>query len=346
MFICQIHGESLFLEFLKNDMVYIDFPFAQPQRLSFYLAAEEYVARYRKEDECFFMWQVSPTVIVGRNQLLEAEVNLPYCREHGIDVVRRKSGGGCVYADMNNIMFSYINTGQNVTYTFDKYIKCVVDVLRSLNVPAETSGRNDILVDGLKVSGNAFYHLPGRNIVHGTMLYDTDIENMVGSITPSEQKLISKGIKSVRQHIALLKDYLSLSLDDFKDCVKARLCQSRILLEPAEIRKIRDIELEYADENYFLGNNPKYALVRKGRIGGCGDLELRIDLKGHTIRSVSLSGDFFPIGDLDKGFLPQFRGVSFDRMSLERLLDSVDVAHFLRGLTNKALLDFLFDKHS
>ncbi|RKV70735.1 MAG: lipoate--protein ligase family protein, partial [Alloprevotella sp.] len=155
-------------------MHYIVYPFDDIRKLSFYLATEEFLARHTDLDECFFMWQVRPTVIFGRNQLIENEVNLDYCREHGIETYRRKSGGGCVYADMNNIMFSYVNHGENITFTFDRYINMVVDVLRELGVEAYTSGRNDILIDGKKVSGNAFYHIPHRNIVHGTMLFDTD----------------------------------------------------------------------------------------------------------------------------------------------------------------------------
>ena len=189
-------------------MVYVDIP-EESRLLSFYLSMEEYVARTKPaESEYFFMWQVEPSVIFGRNQLIENEVNIPYCRSHGIRMYRRKSGGGCVYADMSNIMFAYITPDENVSLTFNKYIDLVVGTLRKLGVPAEASGRNDILIHGRKVSGNAFYHIPGRSIVHGTMLYDTNMQNMVSAITPSDEKLVSKGVKSVRQHIALLKDHI------------------------------------------------------------------------------------------------------------------------------------------
>ena len=187
-------------------MKYIELPFHDTQRLSFYLAEEEFVARHMDADDCFFMWQVEPSVIFGRNQLIENEVNLDYCRAKGIEIYRRKSGGGCVYADRNNIMFSYICNGQNVPETFDRYIGIVTEALRRLGVDARPSGRNDIMIGTRKVSGNAFYHIPGRNIVHGTMLYDTDMDNMVRSITPSDEKLVSKSVDSVRQHISLLKD--------------------------------------------------------------------------------------------------------------------------------------------
>ena len=124
------------------------------------------MARKIDSEDCFFMWQVQPSVIFGRNQLIESEVNLEYCREHGIRTFRRKSGGGCVYADMSNVMFSYITKDKSVNFTFNKYINMVVMVLQRLGVDAKASGRNDIMIGDRKVSGNAFYHVPDRSIVH------------------------------------------------------------------------------------------------------------------------------------------------------------------------------------
>ena len=134
-------------------MIYVSLPTTQTRRLSFYLAMEEFVARnINTTDDCFFMWQVEPSVIFGRNQLIENEVNIEYCRQNDIKTYRRKSGGGCVYADMNNIMFSYITQSENVSLTFDRYINMVADMLRSLHIPAEATGRNDIMIHGRKVS--------------------------------------------------------------------------------------------------------------------------------------------------------------------------------------------------
>ena len=89
-------------------MKYISLPDQHTRRLSFYLAMEEYVARHLSEPDCFFMWQVEPSVIFGRNQVMENEVNIDYCRANGIHIYRRKSGGGCVYADMDNVMLSLV----------------------------------------------------------------------------------------------------------------------------------------------------------------------------------------------------------------------------------------------
>ena len=244
-------------------MIHISLPKSDTRRLSFYLAMEEFVARNINQDEdCFFMWQVEPSVIFGRNQLIENEVNIAYCRENDIKTYRRKSGGGCVYADMSNIMFSYITRSENVSLTFDRYINMVAEMLRGLNVPAEATGRNDIMIEGRKVSGNAFYHIPHHSIVHGTMLYDTNMKNMVATLTPSDEKLISKGVKSVRQRIALLKDYIDLSLEEFKQYTIGNLCNSETMLSASDVREIEEIEKEYLTDEFILGNNSPTPSIR------------------------------------------------------------------------------------
>lgn len=176
--------------------------------LAFYLAMEEFVAS-EVEGEAFFVWRVEPTVIYGRNQVFENEVNAEYCREHNVDVVRRKSGGGCVYSDLGNIMLSYVSGRGVVSEVFDRYMTALADALRALGVPAEKSGRNDILVEGRKVSGNAFHQLPDRSIVHGTLLYSTDLEALAEAIKPPVEKLQRHGVESVRQRVMNLSEYVS-----------------------------------------------------------------------------------------------------------------------------------------
>ena len=187
--------------------------------LAFYLAMEEFVAR-EIEGEAFFVWRVEPTVIFGRNQVLENEVNLEYCREHGVDIVRRKSGGGCVYSDLGNIMVSYISRRGDVSEVFDRYMTAMTEALRALGVPAEKSGRNDILVEGRKVSGNAFHQLPDRSIVHGTLLYSTDLEALTEAIRPPVEKLQRHGVESVRQRVMNLSEYVD-TMADPSDALKS-----------------------------------------------------------------------------------------------------------------------------
>ena len=232
-------------------MKYISLPEEKVRRLSFYLAMEEWVARHLDEPECFFMWQVAPTVIFGRNQVVENEVNVPYCREKGIQMYRRKSGGGCVYADMGNVMLSYVCDGDNVGFTFNKFINMVLLVLRQLGVNAVGSDHNDVMIGDRKVCGTAFYHLPGRNIVHSTFLYDTDMENMLQAITPSREKLQRKGVESVRQRITLLKDYTDLGLEDVKVLMRKTLCVGEKTLTPSEVAEIEQMEVNYLKEDFI-----------------------------------------------------------------------------------------------
>jgi lipoic acid synthetase/lipoate-protein ligase A len=182
-------------------------PDNQERSLAFWLAMEEFVAK-SVDEEAFFVWRVAPTVIIGRNQVLEAEVNLDYCRRNGVKIVRRKSGGGCVYADRDNIMISYVSKRGDVAEIFERYLSALTSCLCSLGLKAEKSGRNDILVEGRKVSGNAFHQLPDRSIVHGTLLYNTDFDALEEAIRPPVEKLLRHGVASVRQRVGNLRDYL------------------------------------------------------------------------------------------------------------------------------------------
>ena len=229
-------------------MKYIALPSSEVRPLSFYLSMEEYVARHVSEPECFFMWQVEPTVIYGRNQILENEVNLEYCREHDIKVVHRKSGGGCVYADMDNLMLSYITTGENVGFAFNQFVQMILLVLRKAGVKAIGTSHNDIMIGDRKVCGTACYHLSDRSIVHSTMLYNTNMEHMLNAITPGPEKLEKRGIQSVRQRITLLKDHTSLTLEELKVLIRETLCQGELVLTPEDVERIKQMNTkDYVD---------------------------------------------------------------------------------------------------
>ena len=236
-------------------MTHLTLPTDCTRRLSFYLAMEEYAARHLDDgDDLFFMWQVGPTVIFGRNQVIENEVNIDYCREHGIQFYRRKSGGGCVYADHSNVMMSYITRSDQVTATFSHYMQMVCDMLWELELPATSTQNNDVLIDGRKVSGNAFYHIPGHSIVHGTMLFDTDMQHMLSAITPPQQKLTKHGVESVRQRITLLKEHTDLSIEAFKTFAKEKLCDKELRLTEEDVKNIEAIEQEtYLNPEFIYG---------------------------------------------------------------------------------------------
>ena len=233
-------------------MKYVALPFQELRRLSFYLAMEEFVARHTDEPDAFFMWQVEPSVIFGRNQVLENEVNVAYCREHGISLYRRKSGGGCVYADMDNLMLSFVTSEENVNFAFNRFVNMVLLVLRKLGIAATGTSHNDIMIGDRKVCGTACYHLEGRSIVHSTMLFDTNMDHMLNAITPSKEKLEKKGIESVRQRITLLKDYTTLdSVEALKALIRETLCEGERMLTASEVAGIEAIEATYLKEEFI-----------------------------------------------------------------------------------------------
>jgi lipoyltransferase/lipoate-protein ligase len=326
-------------------MIYISLPEDKIRRLSFYLSMEEYVARYMDEDEAFFMWQVNPTVIFGRNQLMENEVNLEYVREKGIETYRRKSGGGCVYADFSNIMFSYITKDSNVGFTFNKYLQKVSAVLQQLGVNAEASGRNDITIGERKVSGNAFYRAAGKSIVHGTMLFDTDIEIMVKSITPNNEKLISKGVESVRKRVTNLSEYLSIDIETFKDFIRTHLCDGEKMLDDKAVVIIEDIEKEYLSEEFIFGNNPRYTLVKKGYTDA-GDIEIRLEIKNGIIKDINIMGDYFLVGDIGEGVLKVLTNTAYDEDTVKAKLRDVRIEDYIHNLSKDEFIDILFKKEN
>lgn len=238
-------------------MIYVTLPCPLSRRLSFYLAMEEFLAREKNTgDDLFFTWRVAPTVIFGRHQVIEQEVNLDYCKRHGIEVYRRKSGGGCVFADPSNLMMSYITRSDEVVTTFTYYLQMITRALSDLGLPATSTANNDVLIDGRKVSGNAFYHIPGHSIVHGTLLFDTDMSHMVNAITPPPSKLGKHGVESVRQRITLLREHTDLSIDDFRTFIRQRLCDRSYELTPQDVQAIEAIEQEYLDPRFIYdGHN-------------------------------------------------------------------------------------------
>ncbi|MBQ6434250.1 MAG: lipoate--protein ligase family protein [Bacteroidaceae bacterium] len=237
-------------------MIYVTLPDAEDHRLSFFLAMEEFLAREKNQgDDLFFTWQVDSTVIFGRNQVIENEVNLDYCRSHGIAFYRRKSGGGCVFADRSNLMMSYITRSDEVTTTFAHYMQMVADMLGDLGIAATTTQNNDVLIGGRKVSGNAFYHIPGHSIVHGTMLFDTDMQHMLQAITPPRTKLDKHGVESVRQRITLLKEHSGISIEDFRTFIRKRLCDRTCELTPQDVQAIETIEQEYLNPEFIYKPN-------------------------------------------------------------------------------------------
>jgi lipoyltransferase/lipoate-protein ligase len=321
-------------------MKYIAYPFQEVKRLSFYLATEEFLARNYPEDEYFFMWQVNPTVIFGRNQLIENEVNLQFVKDNNIEFYRRKSGGGCVYADFSNIMFSFITPTFNKDFVFNTYLNKVADILKELGLNAYVSGRNDILVDGLKVSGNAFYQVNSRSIVHGTMLYNTDLSVMVKAITPDNEKLISKGIDSVRKRVTNVKEHLNITIEDFKKYIRSHIADEEIVLMDHDIKEIEKIEKTYLKDDFIYGKNPNYTISKKKKTEA-GMIEVTLELKNNIVKKMNMLGDYFLIGDQDD-FLNNFKNIKYEKDEFIKVLDRIDINNYIYNLSSEDFLQILF----
>ena len=227
-------------------------PHNAPRRLSFYLSLEEYVSSAYGEG--FFLWETAPFVILGRNQDAAAELNLDYCRSHGIEVFRRKSGGGCVYSGPGNLMISCIVPPAPAPDCFSAYLQKVAGVLSSLGVRAVKTANNDILCAGRKVSGNACFMLPHAGIIHGTLLYDMDFAPMLTALTPSGEKLRKHAVASVRQRVSNLKElYPALEEAALKTALTQAFSGGTRTLTVAELLAVEEIERSYLAPDFILG---------------------------------------------------------------------------------------------
>ena len=314
-------------------------------QLPFYFAVEEYVARHYTDDDYFIGWRVNPTVMLGRNQLIDNEVNTDYCKEHKIDIFRRKSGGGCIYADKGCIQFSYISRATNANEAFAQYMQRMADLLKGLKIDAQLSGRNDILIDGTKVSGCAFYQLSNRSVLHNSLLFDTQLDHLSNALTPAKEKLQSKGVVSVRQRVTNVATYTQLDILAFMDYVRQEMCGTEVLeLTEEDMKEVAEIEKELASDDFVYGKNPKYSLIRKHRFEGVGTLEAHIELKNNIIGSINIVGDYFLLGDIDHDFLSLLKGCEFTREAVEERLEDIDLSTIIRGLKLRQFLRLLFGR--
>ena len=314
-------------------------------QLPFYFAVEEYVARHFTDDDYFMGWRVNPTVMLGRNQLIDNEVNTDYCKEQKIDIFRRKSGGGCIYADKGCIQFSYISRATNANEAFAQYMQRMADLLKGLKIEAQLSGRNDILIDGTKVSGCAFYQLSNRSILHNSLLFDTQLDHLSNALTPAKEKLQSKGVASVRQRVTNVATYTQLDILAFMDYARQEMCGTEVLeLTEEDMKEVAEIEKELSSDDFVYGKNPKYSLVRKHRFEGVGTLEAHIELKNNIIGSINMVGDYFLLGDIDHNFLNLLKGCEFTREAVEEILQSIDLSTIIRGLKLRQFLRLLFGR--
>ena len=320
------------------------------KRAPFYLAAEEWIARNLPADSYLFTWQLGRTVVMGRNQVAHQEVNLDFCREHHIDVIRRKSGGGAIYADEGNIMISLVTPHARVEDLFREYAETVAGALRRLGAEAEVHGRNDVVLMGRgKVCGNAFYHMGERDVIHGTMLYDTDPDLLQGALHSNPQKLSAKGVQSVRARIGVLKGMLrapeGLSEQQevgwLREELRGMLTDRCIVLKESDVREIEQLEQTYYAYDFLYGSSARDEEVRQARVEGCGSVEVHFRLKGSIVREVSVTGDFFELADTQKAFQEAFEGVMFTQENLVEAIRRSHPERAVRMLTEEQLISLI-----
>lgn len=328
--------------------VYIEVHTTDP---AFNLALEEYVFEQMPRDrEYFLTWRNDNAIIIGRHQNTRAEINEDFVKEKNIRVVRRLSGGGAVYHDLGNLNFTFIvdaQPGQKVD--LQKFCQPIADVLCDLGANAVVDGRNDILIDGKKISGNAQYVRQGRVMHHGTILFDSDTSVLSHALRPDPAKAQAKGVKSVRSRVTNVRPCLSrdMTLEEFREALSQSLMRgdfARYDLTAEDIAAIEKIRNErYALESWNYGFCREDALVRRRRIPDCGTVEAHISLNDGLISEITFHGDYFgtlPTEELADRLI----GVPLNESALACALAEVEVGDYITGLSNENLIAILCEK--
>lgn len=307
----------------------------------FNLASEEYLLKHRKE-YFIYLWINAPAVIVGVNQNTVQEVNLDYTTSHGIKVVRRQTGGGAVYHDLNNLCYTVIAPFRENVVNYRRFTAPVIEYLNTLGVKAEFSGRNDIVIDGKKISGNAQTVSGGRIMHHGTLLFDTDMTALTFALKPNKLKTESKGIKSVRARVTNIKQYLpDMTVEEFKNGLKEyfkKTCEEYVLNKNdiAEINKlVRD---KYSRYEWNVGRSPKGKNLFEYKFP-FGILSFSFDTVEGKIENADISGDFFSVGDI-KEFASTLDGVKFTKNDVAAAFQPI--SGYIKGANADEIIDKLF----
>ena len=294
--------------------------------LEYYLASEK-----RLTETVFLFWRTTPTLMVGKYQNVLEEINKPYADAHGIHVVRRMSGGGTIYTDPGGWQFSFICPAEGEEIQFRAYIDPVLSALAELGVDAGFNGRNDLTIDGKKFSGNAQYRLGDWVVHHGSLLFDTDIEQMVASTTVSEEKILSKSIKSVRDRVTNIAWHLPrpVSPEAFKEAMVRHILGPdgrRLELTAEDLARAKALAAEqFASWERIYGASPRFEIEKARRFEG-GRMCFRLEVKGGQIRRAAVSGDFF--STLDAGEITgALIGCRYERSAVEQAL----LAHGVDG---------------
>ncbi|MED2974037.1 lipoate--protein ligase [Fictibacillus sp. B-59209] len=314
------------------------------------LAIEEYALKNLDINETYLLFYINePSIIIGKNQNTVEEINADYVREHGIHVVRRLSGGGAVYHDTGNLNFSFITKDDgNSFHDFKKFTDPVVKALNKLGLNAELSGRNDILVDGKKISGNAMFTTRGRMFSHGTLMFDSEIENVVSALNVKLDKIQSKGIKSIRSRVTNIKEHMNeeMTMEEFKQILLSYLFEEfeeipRYELTVKDWEQINKLSEErYRNWDWNYGNSPKSNVELSNRFAG-GSVEVKLQIERGIMRECKIYGDFFGVGDV-RDIEERLIGIRYDRGEIEKALEDADMRHYFGNVTREEFLDLLY----
>ena len=276
-------------------MIYVN---TNSKNVFYNFGAEMYFADKKNlGDTVFLFWQTSPTLMCGKYQNPFEEIDMAYAREKNITLVRRASGGGTIYTDEGGWQFSFIDKRANTDISFTEYMKPVIDALIKLGVPAEMSGRNDILAAGRKFSGNAQYKTDNATVHHGSLLFSTDIEEIVRATTVDEYKFTSKSIKSVKDRVVNLCEFRNgdMNSEQFGEYMVKEILKSgsKYFITEEDDREIKKLAKEYFENpERIYGLTPRFTVRKKGRFTG-GTVAVELEVKKGKIVSLNLTGDFF-----------------------------------------------------
>lgn len=327
---------------MKDSIVYIDNASLNPYfnfGLEYYLTTEKTFP----DSTVIMLWRTSPTLMIGRFQNALAEINRPYAKEKGIQIVRRMSGGGTIYTDLGGWLFSFITKNQGQTIGFEEYTGPIIRALAKLGIYAEYNGKNDLTIDGKKVSGNAQYIHGGYTVHHGSLLYATNIEEMVKSTTVDEYKLLSKGIKSVQNRVTNISDHLRepMAALEFKQAMADSFMEKGgeiYALNQEDIRRCRELAAQKFDNwDFIYGRKPQFNMVSQGHFEG-GDVEFRLNLKRGKITDAGVFGDFF--SSIEPAQLSgALIGCRYERKEIQEALEKAGLEEGLYKISLEEVVD-------
>ncbi|MFH7718013.1 lipoate--protein ligase [Streptococcus agalactiae] len=301
-------------------------------------------------DEIFILWINEPAIIIGRHQNTIQEINKEFIDKNGIHVVRRLSGGGAVYHDLNNLNYTIIsNNTQEGAFDFQTFSKPVIDTLAKLGVKAEFTGRNDLEINGQKFAGNAQAYYKGRMMHHGCLLFDVDMSVLGQALKVSKDKIESKGIKSVRARVTNIVDHLSdkITVQEFSDAILAQMKEEypemdEYVLSDAELSEIQAMrDNQFATWDWTYGKAPEYTIERGVRFPA-GKITTYANVENSTIKSVKIFGDFFgvkPVDDIEK----MLEGVRYDYKDVLAALKTVDTSQYFSRMTPEEITKAIVD---